>query len=651
MSSSSFKITKSNLSKIITNPEIEANKMSVDTLSQLLIYAKEKYYMDNEIFDDDIFDTLEDNLKSRDPKNKYFKITGLAELKSSSKVKLPYNLGSMDKIKPNTKELDRYLSKYKGPYCISEKLDGLSGLLVYNHTNENDEMVERRLFRRGDGKYATDISHLIPYLNVPNLKEKIAVRGEFIISKKVFKNHYINTFPKARSFVSGLVNAKKPNPKYLKHLEFITYEVIYPEGIKPSQQFKNLEKIGFKTATYKSVLSVNNDILSETLINQKKNSNYEIDGIIVAQDTPYKRVSDGNPKHAVAFKMNIDKDGQIIEGGTETEVVEVQWNPSKYGTLKPKIKIKPVIIDGDTVTFITGNNAKYIQDNKIGPGAIVSVIKSGDVIPKVMKVIKQVKPQFPTNIKWHWNNTHVEIVMDESSSSSEVLVKKLINFFTVLKIPNINTGILNKLVENGFSSIKSICEMSKSDFMTLPGIKEKSATKLYESIHNVINNPIELHSIMSASGIFGHGFGERKLLPLTTKFPNIIKDYKKIQKSDIMSIEGFSDKSVEKFLKALPEFVEFITEHKFISIKSSRKRKLTQTLDRVGKFKKQIVLFSGVRNKDIVDYIESEGGDIVESMSSKVTLLIVKDKNANTGKIKKARENGIKIIQIDEIKM
>jgi DNA ligase (NAD+) len=63
------------------------------------------------------------------------------------------------------------------------------------------------------------------------------------------------------------------------------------------------------------------------------------------------------------------------------------------------------------------------------------------------------------------------------------------------------------------------------------------------------------------------------------------------------------------------------------------------------------VLFSGVRSKEVADYIETEGGDIVESMSSKVTLLIVKDKNANTGKIKKARENGIKIIQIDEIKM
>ena len=97
---------------------------------------------------------------------------------------------------------------------------------------------------------------------------------------------------------------------------------------------------------------------------------------------------------------------------------------------------------------------------------------------------------------------------------------KTVAFYTLgCKLNFSETSTISRqLVENGFSSIRSICLMSKSDFMTLPGIKEKSATKLYESIHNVINNPIELHTIMSASGIFGHGFGERKLLPLTTKF-------------------------------------------------------------------------------------------------------------------------------------
>ena len=87
---------------------------------------------------------------------------------------------SMDKIKADTKELNKFKQKYKGPYVISCKLDGVSAL----YTTEGDTP---KLYTRGDGKYGQTIDHLIPYLKLPTDKN-ITLRGEIIIKENSFKN-------------------------------------------------------------------------------------------------------------------------------------------------------------------------------------------------------------------------------------------------------------------------------------------------------------------------------------------------------------------------------------------------------------------------------------------------------------------------------
>jgi len=85
----------------------------------------------------------------------------------------------MDKIKPDTKELDKFKSKYSGPFVISCKLDGVSALY-------STEESSPKLYTRGDGKYGQSINHLIEYLNLPTEKN-ITLRGELIIKEKLFK--------------------------------------------------------------------------------------------------------------------------------------------------------------------------------------------------------------------------------------------------------------------------------------------------------------------------------------------------------------------------------------------------------------------------------------------------------------------------------
>ena len=134
---------------------------------------------------------------------------------------------SMDKIKPDTGYLSKWEVKYTGPYVLSCKLDGVSGLFSGG-----------KLYTRGNGLIGQDVSHLIPYLKLPNNSD-VVIRGEFIISKSVFTSKYAKDFSNARNFVAGVVNSKTVDISKVNDMRFVAYEVIKPE-LKPSKQMESL---------------------------------------------------------------------------------------------------------------------------------------------------------------------------------------------------------------------------------------------------------------------------------------------------------------------------------------------------------------------------------------------------------------------------
>ena len=96
-----------------------------------------------------------------------------------------------------------------------------------------------------------------------------------------------------------------------------------------------------------------------------------------------------NPDHAFAFKM------VLSDQVAEAKVVHIEWNPSKDGYLKPRVQIEPVELGGVTITYATGKNASFIEKNKIGIGAIIELVRSGDVIPDIKKVVVPAKKSLP----------------------------------------------------------------------------------------------------------------------------------------------------------------------------------------------------------------------------------------------------------------
>ena len=317
-------------------------KLSEDQLSEMIIYANDAYYNKQPIISDNTYDILREFIERTYPENKTIKLVG-APIKKN-KVKLPYYMGAMNKIKPDTEALENWLKRYIGFFLISGKLDGISAL----YTTEGDEP---KLYTRGSSTSGMDISYLIPYLNLP--KEKgITIRGELIISKLVFKKKYegmgLGKYKNPRNFVGGIVISKKREPEKWNDVDFVAYEVIKP-SLKPSDQMKWLESHNVITVIHEPREKISNESLSKILLDWRENYKYETDGIIVTDDKIYPRKKK-NPKERFAFKMVLSD--QIAEA----KVVDVLYSPSKDGFLKPRVQVEPIRIKGVDIEYATAYN-------------------------------------------------------------------------------------------------------------------------------------------------------------------------------------------------------------------------------------------------------------------------------------------------------
>ena len=313
------------------------------------------------LLNDDMYDLVKNYLKNLDPKNAYFKRVGADE---DTKVKLPYWMGSLDKIKDDEKAINNWKKKYNGSAIVSDKLDGISCLFYKNNENIN-------IYTRGNGAEGQDITHLRNYITFPNISEsKFAIRGELIISKnnwELIKDLGSN----ARNVVAGAIHSKILNKTLLNNIEFLAYDILFPE-MKIEDSFNYFTKNNIKCAYYKLLQEsdVNLETLSTHLESRRNNSDYEVDGIVIYNNKQHKIVNGKNPKYAFAFKSILTHEQ------AEVIVTNVEWNVSMHKYMKPIIKFNEVVISGVKIKQATGFNGKFINDNITGPGSRIVIIRN-----------------------------------------------------------------------------------------------------------------------------------------------------------------------------------------------------------------------------------------------------------------------------------
>lgn len=668
------------------DPDTTLNLLGENELVKILDHLSDKYYNETPIVSDELFDIIKENYEKK--YNKNYKIG--APIKNTShknttldikKVKLPFWLGSLDKIKPSTNTFDKWINKFPGPYVLSSKLDGISALLY-----KNDSKVY--MYTRGDGMEGQDISHCINLIgiNINNMIDGDAIRGELVISKENFKK-ISNKMSNPRNAVIGIIGTKKPDKNLLELVDFVAYWVLSP-NLKASSQLKYIEKKKFvpRSVKYEIVDKISIDLLSDKLIKERSSGIYDIDGIVVLDDSKFYPLEYGsNPSYGFAFKQ------LLTDQIAEATVIDVIWEVSKDKYIKPKIKINTIELSGVEITFATAFNAKFIVDNCIGPGAIVQIVRSGDVIPKIEKVIKHSEtgnPKMP-KIKYEWNETFVDIIAKELDSTTidKIKVKKLTYFFETLKIKWMGESTIEKFVSNGYDDLWKILQANIKQIENIEGLGNKIVNKLYSSIENGLKDR-KLEEIMAGSQIFGRGFGIKKFKMIVSNYPNILEIYKEKGPSHVKelinNIVGFDTKTTDKIVGSLNEFIKYLD--KFLKLKpnllksnklnklnklnksneSNESNELNKSNEsnelnksnksnnnnsqkyNLKKFINKKIVFSGFRDKEIENELENIGAEISNSVSSNTNILIANDPFKETNKIKKAKELKIELISKDD---
>lgn len=654
-----------------TNYEQYCLNTDLDNIKKLLDYLDNLYYNTPTLnpfeLSDSTYDWISNYYYSTSKKNKN---TIGFPVNSREKVKLPQFMGSMDKIKPNTTEFDSFFKKFTNDKCISEKLDGISLLLEFNPPKDIKDLNDNQLcniYTRGDGTYGKNINHIKKYLNIystgPTIftgstifKDKYFVRGELIVNKNNW--NLLSTNPKgynvgknARNFISGFTNRKdftETEIELFKYIDFVAFELIHPYlELNQEQQLlflgSNLKIKIVKFEIISNDICKNKDFLKNKLVEFRNNSIYEIDGIIIQDNIYHKKISGENPKFSKAFK-NPEDCTKI-----SSNVIDIEWNITKDGLLKPVIIIETIHLDGVDISRVTGNNARFITENNITYGSTLTIIRSGGVIPKIVQVINNQTDKteliFP-KIPWEWDKNKVEFISTQKNNK-EIIIKQIEYFINVMgiefyKISNIIKGYNQGII----MSIDDIYNVTKEKLMMIEGIKEKSAEKILYSIQSKLLREVNNQQIglLASATPFFRGLGTKRLELIFNTYPDILNDFSgNIQKSKILKLNGFSDKLTNVFIDNVVEFKNFL-ERNNIVINDLNLKEPKRVND-----EKKIFVFSGFRDKNLKQKIIDSGNIVSDSITNKTNYLIVKDLKDNTEKIKKAKEKGIKIISKEQL--
>lgn len=558
------------------------------------------------------------------------------------KQRLPIDMASMNKVK-SYDELLRWMRLRNIPadtdFILTAKLDGLSFCV-----NENHQFA----WTRGDGVFgqrsdehyrimtnghidhpARPFAHLITF-------------GEVIMKREVFTQKYADLFENPRNLVAGVLNKKEPSDK-IADLDFVRYGIV--NNNKDLVFTTKLEQIEYLNTYQKDPVPyevVRIPDIDETYLKElfaKWNQRYELDGIIVEvneleqQKKLGRETGSNNPVYARAYKGN-------FEEVKETTYKGITWNVSKQGYLKPIIQIDPLRLDGVTVSNVTGNNAKFIVDMKIGRGSRLKVKRSGMVIPLIVAVTEEsTEIELPTvcpscqSADLGWNNSNTELICQNINCSGQRL-RQIISFFETLEVDNVSEGVCTQFYEAGYDTVRSILAMIREDMEKLDRFGKRKAEIVYNAIHNKLKS-VPLAKLQHATGLF-KGLGSKKLA-LLEGFDH------KPTLEEIIAVAGFSQISANAYLEGYDAFQDFIRDLPLTVEKTKQVTLVSSQL--VG----TSFCFTGVRRKDLEEVIVQRGGKIASGVSKTLTYLVTAEKGSNSSKEVKANELNIPVLNVEEL--
>ncbi|HGK7051326.1 TPA: NAD-dependent DNA ligase LigA [Streptococcus agalactiae] len=641
------------------------NRMN-ELVSLLNQYAKEYYTQDNPTVSDSQYDQLYRELVELEeqhpenilPNSPTHRVGGLV-LEGFEKYQHEYPLYSLQDAF-SKEELIAFDKRVKAEfptasYMAELKIDGLSVSLTYVNG------ILQVGATRGDGNIGENITenlkrvHDIPLHLDQSLD--ITVRGECYLPKESFEAINIEKrangeqeFANPRNAAAGTLRQLNTGIVAKRKLATFLYQEASPTQKETQDDvLKELESYGFSVNHHRLISSSMEKIWDfiQTIEKDRISLPYDIDGIVIKVNSLAMQEELGftvkAPRWAIAYKFPAEE--------KEAEILSVDWTVGRTGVVTPTANLTPVQLAGTTVSRATLHNVDYIAEKDIRIGDTVVVYKAGDIIPAVLNVVMSKRNQQEVMlIPKLCPSCGSELVHFEDEVALRCInplcpnqIKERLAHFASRDAMNI-TGFGPSLVEKLFDAhliadVADIYRLSIEDLLTLDGIKEKSATKIYHAIQSSKENSAE--KLLFGLGIRHVGSKASRLL--LEEFGNLRKLSQASQES-IASIDGLGGviaKSLHTFFekeevdKLLEELTSYNVNFNYLGKRVSTDAQLSGlTVVLTGKLEKM------TRN-EAKEKLQNLGAKVTGSVSKK-TDLIVAGSDAGS-KLTKAQDLGITI--------
>ena len=644
-----------------------------ELINKLNQYSYEYYTLGKPTVTDATYDTLYDKLVKLEKEtgvilsNSPTQKVGGEVLSNLTKITHKYPMLSLDKCH-SAEEVIQFAN---GKDIVALfKLDGLTTDIV------EDEFGQLKSgATRGNGTIGELITHNVKtYKNVP-LKSKatgkeIHIIGESIMDYNTFnKINYelppdVEKFKHPRNLCSGSVRQLDSSICKKRNIQFYGYIV---EGIDfkyKMEQLAFIKELGFDVCEHRLITKDNlNKEYIENIFDEfkeiAKQKSIPIDGVVfMYNDIEYGKSLGRTvkfPKHSIAYKYEDDLQ--------ETTITNIRWQIGRTGVITPVADFETVEIDGTDVSKATLNNISILKELNLNIGSRVTVKKANMIIPQIVDNITKdtdILIDIPSKVEGHDTEIRQSSTKDgikeflylKDNNNNIVLTKSISHYCNrdAMNIVGLSEKSIEKFIEKGF--IKSILDIYsldkyKKEIIHMEGFGLKSYNKLIDSIEK--SKQCKLENFIYALGIPNVGLQTAK--DICKYFNNDIDRIIVSDKTEYMRISGIgesvADSIVNYFIKT--KNVNFINSliNQLSFIKDNPKENNNISLEG-----KTFVITGKVHiyknRNEIKDIIESLGGKVSGSVSSKTDYLINNDINSNSGKNKTAKELNIPIISEEQ---
>ena len=659
-------------------------KNRIDELVKILNYHNKRYYeLDAPEISDYEYDMLMNELIALEQQYPEYKSVesptqrvGGKPLKEFTKIKHTVPLESLSNAF-SYEELyafhERILKEsIKPEYVLEKKIDGLSVTLEYA------DNIFVRGATRGDGIYGEDITenlktvHNIPLkLHTKEVIPYLVVRGEVYMDKDSFakinevaEENGEKPFANPRNAAAGSLRQLDSKITAKRNLKIFVFNLQSIQGALFDTHVQTLiflKDAGFVVNDVIRVSGDMKDIISgiEEIHDKRFSYKYDIDGAVIKLNNIADREVLGStakaPRWAIAYKYPPEQ--------KETMVKDIFVQIGKTGVLTPNAEFDPVFVSGSTVSRATLHNMDFIDTNDIRINDHVIIQKAGDIIPEVVRVLKdkrtgkEIRFKMPENCPFC--NSDVQRVKDQAAyrctniNCTGQISRRLEHFCSkdAMDIEGLSTATVEKFMD--LSLLKDIADIydlhnKREQLLKIEGFGEKSVNKLLSAIEKSKSNNIDRL-------LFGIGIlyiGQKASSLLAENFPDM-KSIMAAEITDFTSIDTFGEvmaNSIADYFKD-EKAVNLINRLKaqgvnMQSLSYNNTQKLSDKL--IGKTYVITGSFEEYTRDQLKSIITSNGGNVTESVSKKTDYVLVGDKPGS--KLTKAQALGINIIDLEQFK-